>query len=191
MQFPVTSALESSGNNLSPGADDHVTVDVSMKTPVLLPSSEFDVLLVPVESDEVRTRRRHLRESAVEMAAVVASSRANNEKVENPIAMEDATGIISERDKGERDRLPSPIESDYCRMLADLLTLSPFNMPHDYERTVVAKAERVRTLQAAMQELNSGQRAALEDELNRGFQDWLATSGNFRQILDLIRLDKE
>jgi TBCC domain-containing protein 1 len=189
MQFPVTSALESSGNILSPGADDRATVDVSMKTPILLPSSEFDVLLVPVESDEARTRRQQLKESAGEMAAVVASSRTN-EKVENPISAGDATGITSERDKGERDRLPSPIESEYCRMLVDLLTLSPFNMPYDYERRVVAKAERVRTLQSAMLELNSGQRAALEEELNRGFQDWLATSGNFRQVLDLIHLDK-
>ena len=75
-------------------------------------------------------------------------------------------------------------------MLADLLTLSPFHMPHDYERKVVAKAERVRTLQSAMQELKSEQRATLEEELNRGFQDWLVTSGNFKQVLDLIHLDK-
>jgi hypothetical protein len=190
MQFPVSSALESTGSNLSPGADDRATVDVSMKTPILLPSSDFDVLIVPVESDEARMRRQELRESALEVAAGAASSGTSNENAKNQITAEDFTGITSERDKGEIDRLPSSIESEYCRMLADLLTLSPFNMPHDYERRVVAKAERVRTLQLAMQELDSGQRAALEEELNKGFQDWLVTSGNFRQVLDLMHLDK-
>ena len=63
-------------------------------------------------------------------------------------------------------------------------------MPHDYERRVIAKAERVRALQQAMQELNEEQRANLEEELNRGFQDWLVTSGNLRQVLDLIHLEK-
>ena len=64
-------------------------------------------------------------------------------------------------------------------------------MPHDYERKAVVKAERVRSLQSAMQELSAEQRAALEEEINRGFQDWLVTSGNYRQVLDLIRFERE
>ena len=202
VQTPGSSTLESSGSSLSPGADDRATVDVSMKTPILLPSSEFDVMLVPVESEDARMRRQQLRDSQAEAAAATASGGANTDEEENPAASEDAsvetmtvafslTGITSEREKGEGERLSSsPIESEYCRMLADLLTLSPFHMPHDYERKVVAKAERVRTLQSAMQELKSEQRATLEEELNRGFQDWLVTSGNFKQVLDLIHLDK-
>jgi hypothetical protein len=41
-----------------------------------------------------------------------------------------------------------------------------------------------------MQELNHEQRSNLEEELNKGFQDWLISSGNFRQVLDLILLEK-
>lgn len=98
------------------------------------------------------------------------------------------TGITGDRERPEQP--PPPLESDYCRILADLLTLSPFHMPHDYERRVIAKAEKVRALQQAIAELNTEQRANLEEELNRGFQDWLVTSGNLRQVLDLVHLER-
>ena len=165
VQISGSSALESSGNSLSPGADDRATVDVSMKTPILMPPSEFEVLFVPVESDEARIRRQQLQE---------ASSDSKNDEEEKTLAMDDAGG-----------------ESQYSLSLADMLTLSPFHMPHDYERKAVVKAERVRSLQSAMQELSAEQRAALEEEINRGFQDWLVTSGNYRQVLDLIRFERE
>ena len=64
-------------------------------------------------------------------------------------------------------------------------------MSHDYDRRVITKAERVRVLQQTMQELNDNERATLQEELNRGFQDWLATSGNLRQVLDLVHLEKK
>jgi len=63
-------------------------------------------------------------------------------------------------------------------------------MPHEYERRVIAKAERVRGLQQAMQELSDEQRTSLQDEINRGFEDFLVTSGNLRQVLDLVHLEK-
>lgn len=202
VQTPGSPSLESSGS-LSPGADDRAlggSVDTTMKTPVLLPSSEFDVLLVPVESEEARIQRQMLRESQEAEAAASAAANANNEE-ETEGGGEDEvgetttvysttsslTGVTGERKGGGQK--PQP-ESDYCRILADLLTFSPFHMPHDYERRVIAKAERVRGLQQAMQELNDEQRTSLQDELNRGFQDWLVTSGNLRQVLDLIHLEK-
>ncbi|KAL7543773.1 hypothetical protein ACHAXR_013086 [Thalassiosira sp. AJA248-18] len=199
--------IESPSGSLSPGADDRAlggSVDVSMKTPVLLPASEFDVLLVPVESEDVRIQRQLLRESQAE-AAIAATTANNHEEEDNPASdaggeeanetttvystTSSLTGVTGDREKGEQP--PPPLESDYCRTLADLLTLSPFHMPHDYERRVIAKADRVRTLQQAIvQELNDEQRSSLEEELNRGFQDWLVTSGNLRQVLDLIHLEK-
>ena len=97
------------------------------------------------------------------------------------------SSITGERDKGE----PPRPESDYCCMLADLLTLSPFHMSHDYERRVITKAERVRVLHQTMSELNDTEKATLQEEFNRGFQDWLATSGNLRQVLDLVHLEKK
>ena len=204
VQTPGSPNLESSGS-LSPGADDRAlggSVDTTMKTPVLLPSSEFDVLLVPVESEEARVQRQMMRESQ-EAEAAAAAANANNEE-ENPVSeggeedevgetttvystTSSLTGVTGERKGGGQK--PQP-ESDYCRILADLLTFSPFHMPHDYERRVIAKAERVRGLQQAMQDLNDEQRTSLQDELNRGFQDWLVTSGNLRQVLDLIHLEK-
>jgi TBCC domain-containing protein 1 len=146
-----------------------------MKTPILMPPSEFEVLLVPVESDEAHIRRQQLQE---------AQSDSNNEEEEKTLAMDDAGGEST-------TLVSTPGESEYCRSLADMLTLSPFHMPHDYERKAILKAERVRAIQSAMQELSVEQRAALEEEINRGFQDWLVTSGNYRQVLDLIRFERE
>lgn len=175
VQIPGSSALESSGNSLSPRADDRATVDVTMKTPILMPSSEFEILLVPVESDEARIRRQQLQE---------APSDSNNEEEEKTLAIYDAGGEST-------TLVSTSIENEYCRSIADMLTLSPFHMPHDYERKAIVKAERVRALQSAMQELSAEQRAALEEEINRGFQDWLVTSGNYRQVLDLIRFERD
>lgn len=195
-----------------PGADDRDVAAV--KTPVLLPPPEFDVLLVPVESEGARVRRQLVRESQAEAAAAAtamntpaASNIVEDAAAPTPGAVgamgEEAsttsslTGVTGEREKssehhtnGHQQPPPSP-ESDYCRILADLLTLSPFHMPHDYERRVISKAERVKTLrEAIVQELTEEQRSGLEEELNRGFQDWLVTSGNLRQVLDLIHLEK-
>lgn len=210
VQTQGMSPFDSSGGNLSPGADDRALIagsaDVSMKTSILLPASDFDVLLIPVESDEARVRREMFRESQAELTAVPPATTSSYEKEkveeENYTPLDDAggetitvssntsslTGITSDREKGVEQRSSPPAESDYCRLFADLLTLSPFHMPHEYEKRVVAKAERVRSLQMAMQELNNEQRMNLEEEINRGFQDWLISSGNFRQVLDLISL---
>ncbi len=160
-----------------------------MKTPILLPASDFDVLLVPVENEEARIRRQLLRESQTEAAAAKEDSSDNEveEAGEGNTVDSTLSSITGERDKGE----PPHAESDYCRMLSDLLSLSPFHMSHDYERRVISKAERVRALQQTIQELNDTERATLQEELNRGFQDWLATSGNLRQVLDLVHLEKK
>ncbi len=204
VQTPGSSSFDSSGGNLSPGADDRALIggstEVSMKTSVLLSASEFDVLLIPVESDETRTRREVFRESQTDRA----DGEQEEEGDEYPASRVDAEGetttvysntssltaITGDRERGAEERSLSPIESDYCRLFADLLTLSPFHMPHEYGKKVVGKAERVRTLQMAMQELNQEQRLSLEEELNKGFQDWLISSGNFRQVVDLILLEK-
>lgn len=174
--------------NLSPGADDH---DTAIKTPVLLPSSEFDVLLVPVESEEARIRRQSLREKEAATASAAAHNDEDDtgaEEAGETTTVYSTTSTLTKEERGEQESRPP--ESDYCRTLTDLLTLSPFHMPHDYERRVISKAEKVKTLQQAMHELNDEQRLSLQDELNRGFQDWLVTSGNLRQVLDLIHLEK-
>ena len=190
--------LDSSGS-LSPGADDRAlggSVDVSMKTPVLLPSSEFDVLLVPVESEDARIRRQLLRESQEAEAAAIASEEEkavvdgdDDDVGGESTAVHSTTSSLTGEHRESKAARVLP-ESDYCRILADLLTLSPFHMPHEYERRVIAKAERVRGLQQAMQELSDEQRISLQDEINRGFEDFLVTSGNLRQVLDLVHLEK-
>ena len=199
-QLPTVQTPLSPDNNSpsSPGADDRAlggSADLSMKTPILLPTSEFDVLLVPVENEEARMRRQLLRASSqTDSGTVAAAAKEDSSDNEVEEAGEGNTvdstlsSITGERDKGEP--APHP-ESDYCRMLSDLLSLSPFHMSQDYERRVITKAERVRVLQQTLQELNDTERATLEEELNRGFQDWLATSGNLRQVLDLVHLEKK
>lgn len=179
----------------SPGADDRAfksSVDLVMQTPVLLPPSDFEILLVPVESEEARVRRR-LQRQAEEDTINEEEAAPFDGGEDTGTVYSNASSLTGERDRGEHasHRSDGPIESDYCRNLADILTLSPFHMPHDYERRVVAKAERVRALQQAIvQDLNDQQRANLQEELNRGFQDWLVASGNLRQVLDLVHLEK-
>ena len=71
-----------------------------------------------------------------------------------------------------------------------MLQLSPFRLPPEYERRALIKAERMKNIQLKVQKhLNTEQQRRFEEELNRGFRDWLVTSGNLRQVLDLVHLD--
>lgn len=180
-------------NNVSPGADEHAlksAADLAMQTPILLPASEYEILLVPVESEEAHQRRKLQRQS--EEDAIREEEAAGEETNDTTTVYSNASSLTGDREKGDQasSRSEGPIESDYCRNLADILTLSPFHMPYDYERKAVSKAERARTLQQAMSELNEQQKASLQDELRRGFQEWLIASGNIRQVLDLAHLEK-
>lgn len=84
-----------------------------------------------------------------------------------------------------------PMDSQYCRLLAEVLQLSPFHLPSEYERRVLVLADRMRNIQQAMQKnLTEEQLERFEEELNRGFREWLVSSGNLRQVLDLFQLEK-
>jgi TBCC domain-containing protein 1 len=86
---------------------------------------------------------------------------------------------------------PPPQESLYCRLLAEVLQLSPFHLPLEYERHALVKADRIRSIkETAHNNLTQEQQLRFEDELNRGFRDWLVTSGNLRQVLDLVHMEK-
>ena len=85
-----------------------------------------------------------------------------------------------------------PLESAYCRNLADVLQNTPFRLPAEYERRVLMKVDRIRTLQHMIQnDLTPEQQWKLEEELNQLFRDWLVTSGNLRQVLDLVHMEKK
>lgn len=82
-------------------------------------------------------------------------------------------------------------ESLYCRLLAEVLQLSPFHLPLEYEKHALVKADRIRNIkQMAQKNLTEEQQLRFEEELNRGFRDWLVTSGNLRQVLDLVHMEK-
>ena len=83
-----------------------------------------------------------------------------------------------------------PMESQYCQLLAQVLQLCPFRLPIEYERHALVKADRMRSIQAAMKTLTDEQKKSIEEELNRGFRDWLVNSGNLRQVLDLVNLER-
>lgn len=181
------STTESNSGNVSPGADERAlksATDLAMQLPILLPAADFEILLVPVESEEAHLRRKMQRQSeedAIHEEEVTEETNSN------------ASSLTGDKDKGDQasNKSEGPIESDYCKNLADILTLSPFNMPYDYERRAVTKAERIRSLQQAMMELSEQQRVSLQEEISRGFQEWLVSSGNIRQILDLVHLEKK
>lgn len=98
--------------------------------------------------------------------------------------------VSASKQQAEESESGGAMESKYNQMLAQVLQLSPFRLPVEYERHVIGKADRMRDLQALMKTLSEDQRARLEDELNRGFRDWLVTSGNLRQVLDLVHLER-
>lgn len=82
-------------------------------------------------------------------------------------------------------------ESQYCRMLSEVLNCSPFSLPVEYERSVLSKADRIRTIQQKVRDdLTPEQQHQFEEELNRGFREWLVTSGNLRQVLDLVHMEQ-
>jgi TBCC domain-containing protein 1 len=84
------------------------------------------------------------------------------------------------------------VGSIYCHNLADVLQLSPFRLPTEYERRAMVKADRMKSLQTTIQtDLTPEQQIRLEEELNSGFRDWLVTSGNLRQVLDLVHLERK
>jgi len=153
---------------LSPGADDKATGvnDTAMQAPVLVPPSDFQILFVPIETDPSRQHRK---------------SEAEDEN-EAPARGDDSSAVSSVGGGG--------IGSQYCKHLAEVLHLSPFRLPPEYERRALMKAERMKNIQQAVQKnLNSEQQKRFEEELNRGFRDWLVTSGNLRQVLDLVHLE--
>ena len=83
-------------------------------------------------------------------------------------------------------------EALYCQALSHILQYSPFRLPVEYERQALVKADRMRNLQQLVKRtLTDDQRRRFEEELNRGFRDWLVTSGNLRQVLDLVHMEKE
>jgi len=101
--------------------------------------------------------------------------------------------VTAPREPLEEDSTTSsggPLQSQYCQLLAQVIQLSPFRLPTEYERQALVKADRMRNLQSSIKTLTEEQQARLEDELNRGFRDWLVTSGNLRQVLDLVHLEQ-
>lgn len=97
----------------------------------------------------------------------------------------------SKQKRPENDDGSPPGESQYCRILAETLQLSPFRLPVEYERSALVRAERMRSIQQAVRKsLSKEQQRLFEEELNKGFRDWLVTSGNLRQVLDLVHLER-
>ena len=162
------SAVQSVGSApLSPGADDRAMTtnmnDTTMQVPVLVPPSEYHILFVPIESESSRLRRLDME-----------------------------NGENTSGDGNSNNNNPNGTESQYCRLLAEVLQLSPFRLPLEYERSALLKAERMKNIQQTVQKnLSPEQQKRFEEELNRGFRDWLVSSGNLRQVLDLVHMENK
>jgi len=98
---------------------------------------------------------------------------------------------LESHESGGGNGEPPSTESKYCRVLAEVLQFSPFRLPIEYERRALVKADRMRNIQQAIRKsLSEEKQLQFEEELNRGFRDWLVTSGNLRQVLDLVHLER-
>lgn len=159
----------------SPGSDDTFSTpgaDDTVKIPTLVPASEFQIIFVPYLCEA--TKKRRAKQETVEEDLLVQASNSD-----------DNTPIV----KGGP---PGSIGSMYCHNLADVLQLSPFRLPKEYESRAMVKAERMKSLQHAIQiDLTPEQQTKFEEELNSGFREWLVSSGNLRQVLDLVHLERK
>ena len=55
----------------------------------------------------------------------------------------------------------------------------------------IAMIKKMKELQQAVRKkLPVDKQKQFQEELNRGFRDWLVTSGNLRQVLDLVHLER-
>lgn len=174
---PVPTSPGGSTAPLSPAADDKAPSssgnDVTMQAPVLVPPSDFQILFVPIESDSSAAGARQRKTDATE---------DENEAPEDSSAISTSGNSSGGNSNG--------IGSQYCKHLTEVLQLSPFRLPPEYERRALIKAERMKNIQLKVQKhLNAEQQKRFEEELNRGFRDWLVTSGNLRQVLDLVHLE--
>ena len=76
---------------------------------------------------------------------------------------------------------------------ADKSAKNPFNLPEEYAAAVKAKVSAVKELRAALKgaNLEEGAQAELQSCIQSHFKEWLAASGNLRQIYDLALMEPE
>ena len=70
---------------------------------------------------------------------------------------------------------------------------NPFALPSEYAQVLAERRATVHKLQASVQDsgLDAAGKQEVEGALKAYFADWLVTSGNLRQVLDLVNLDRE
>lgn len=163
------SVPRSSSPVLGASADEkQMSTDDTVKISTLVPASDFNVLIIPFASKIAKERHQKQETKADDID--VPGNDSSSSKPTN------------------RNRMGA----QYCHNLADIIQLCPFRFPTEYERMVLAKADRIKSLQHAIEtELTPEQQVKFAEELNQGFRDWLVTSGNLRQILDLVHLDNK
>ena len=179
LEVPSMNLPSVPSNSSHSHSDGERATDDAMTTPILLPASDFHMLFIPLESEAMRMRRMQAEVS------VINSSSAQDSIIDDDRS---DTGDSSFTDTQKGDE-----ESQYCRNLSDMLQSSPFRLPVEYERRVHLCAERVKNMHIALKsdDLTLEQQANIEEEMNQKFRDWLVTSGNLRQVLDLVHLESE
>lgn len=180
LEVPSVNLPTLPSNTAHSHSDGERATDDAMTTPILLPSSEFYMLFIPLESEAMRVRRMQAEVAAASSLSVQDASLDDERSEAGESTVDGASPKGGE-------------ESQYCRNLSDVLHSSPFRLPVEYERRVHLCAERVKNLHAALRgdDLTVEQQANIEEDLNQKFRDWLVTSGNLRQVLDLVHMESD
>jgi len=174
------------------------------ETAVLLPALEFRILFIPVEDEDGGMGTGDGNGAGAPVPVEVGMEGVVDTETEDTCAGADIPigsptapsyeggGLSSPPATPPRgdETAPTPQEeSSYCHQLSEMMQQCPFRLPQEYERRALGCAERVRSVhQAIKEELPPELQDALEEELNRGFREWLVSSGNLRQVLDLVHL---
>jgi len=167
LETPV-SPLKNASNSRS---ENVVNEDAIQHKPMILPASEFHPIFVPLGDNSA--------EITGEKGESEDGSSANENKSDKSVSSD------------ENPSAPK-MGSRYSRALSDMLQMIPFKMPSDYERRIITGIERVKNVQYAMTKkvLSFDQNRKIEEELNRRFREWLVSSSNLRQVLDLAHLEE-
>lgn len=108
-------------------------------------------------------------------------------------ASADSSEIVSEAEGAAFHRMPT---SSFTALVVPLVIKGsgrPLPIPKEYGKAISTVKDSVRALRRTIRDmgLEDTQRKELQAAVQASFREWLASSGQLRQVTDLVRLQRE